>query len=275
MLQASLAFSLMALCVKFASQSLPSHEVVFFRSLIGSIMVYTVMRHKKIPVLGKETGLMIFRGIAGFLALSLFFFTIAHLPLGMAVLLNYASPIFSAILAMIFLKERPSLLIILMIALSFFGVYLLVGEGAWESKSALYVITGLLSAVCAATAYVLIRAIRHRESELTVIFYFTAISTVGSCFFIPLGFVMPDLWGWLGLLGVGIGSYYGQVWMTRALRLAPAAIVSPFSYSTPLLSYLYGLCFFGEHLELRSLAGALIIIASGSVISYCASKIKS
>lgn len=266
MSQAAFAFSVMALCVKFASRTLPSLEIVFFRSLIGMLMILAVMLKRKISILGQERGLMTLRGLTGFIALTLHFYTIAHLPLGTAVMLNYTGPIFAAIFAAFFLGEKPGWILIAMILVSFSGVFLLVGGEIHGFSWMIFL--GILSAVFVGIVYVLIRAIRHRESPYTVIFYFTIVSTLGSVFFLPFGYKWPDLREWLLLAGVGVGSFYGQLWLTTSLRHAPASLVSPFSYLTPLFSFVYGILFFGERLSEIALIGAGLIILGGVTISY-------
>ena len=277
MIQASFAFSLMALCVKFASHSLPSLEIVFFRSLIGSFMIFGLILRKRVSPFGKEHKLLVLRGISGFAALSLHFYTISRLPLGTAVMLNYTGPVFALIFAIFFLGERPGIFLISMILVSFAGIYLLVEGAASSGPPAILPhflhwswthFLALLSAIFAAVAYVSIRAVRRRESPLTVIFYFTAISTVGSLFYLPFGFRWPDLEGWLAIAGVGVGSFYGQIWMTIALRRAPAALLSPFSYLSPLLTFFYGWVFWNERLTAVSFSGAFLIIAGGFLVSY-------
>lgn len=271
MCKASVGFSIMALCVKWASQTLPSLEIVFFRSLIGCVMILIVLQRHKISVFGtRERWRMILRGITGFIALSLHFYTIAHLPLGTAVMLNYTGPIFAALFAVMFLKEKLSLFLSSMILLSFSGVYLLVGAQLHPFN--LMIFLGLLSAVFVGMVYVLIRSIAGRQSAFTIIFYFTMVSTAGSAFYLPFGFQWPTLFEWLILAGIGIGSFYGQWWMTLSLSLAPASLVSPFSYLTPLLSFLYGLFLFGEKLTPFSVLGAFLIVVSGSIISYAETK---
>ncbi len=265
MIQAAAAFSVMALCVKITSQTLPSLEIVFFRSFLGTVMILSLMIAKKVPLLGKERFLMTLRGISGFLALTLHFYTIAHLPLGTAVLLNYTGPVFTALLATFFLGEKPSLFLYSMILMSFCGVYFLV-EGRFHGWN-LMIVLGLLSAVFAGIAYASIRAIKHRESPLTVILYFTAVSTFGSAFFLPFGFRWPNFLEWMLLIGVAIGSFYGQLWMTLALRRAPASLVSPFFYVTPLLTFVYEVIFFHESITALALFGAFLIILGGSLVS--------
>ena len=207
---------------------------------------------------------MALRGLSGFIALSLHFYTIAHLPLGVAVMLNYTGPVFTAIFAFFFLKEVLSPVRASLIFLAFAGIYFL--TGAELQGPPLMIFLGILSAVFVGIVYVSIRAIKGHESPLTIIFYFTGVSTLGSLFFLPMAFHWPDWKEWLLLLGVGVGSFYGQLWMTVSLRRAPASLVSPFSYFAPALSFLYGLIFFGEKLKPIPFLGAFLIILSGTLI---------
>lgn len=271
MVRASVAFSLMALCVKLAASRLPSPEIVFFRSFLSAILIFILLKIKRLPVLGTHRRVMVLRGISGFIALSLFFYTLSRLPLGTAVMLNYTAPIFSAILAVIFLGERPTGFLIALILLSFLGVFLLVDARIVTLD--LTVFLGLLSALFASVAYVTIRHIRHRESPLTIMFYFTGISSLGSLFFLPGHFLVPDLREWLLIGGITLSAFYGQLWLTVALRRAPASLVSPFSYLSPLLSFVYGLFLWQETLTPRACAGALMIIVGGSLIPWIEGKI--
>ncbi len=270
MIRSSVGFSIMALCVKLASPELPSLEIVFFRSLFGSLMLLGVMIPGKVPFAGTHRKTMALRGISGFIALSLFFTTIGHLPIGTAVILNYTSPILAAVFAVFFLHERPSIFLALLTLSAFAGVFLLAGGSLLISN--FYFWTGLLSSVFAAFAYVFISSVKGRENPMTIIFYFTSISTIGSLFYLPFGFVWPSPLTWLYLMGVGVGSFYGQLWMTMSLQRAPATLVSPFFYVSPLLSFIYGMIFFKDPLTLASLIGGVLILISGCLITFSESK---
>lgn len=278
---ASLAFSLMAFAVRAAVSTLPALEVVFFRSLLGTLMIGAVMIRQKVSFLGKpeERKLLLLRGLSGFLALTLYFYTISVLPLGTAVIINYTGIIFVAVLAILLLGERPGVLLISMILVSFVGVYLLVhpesGSSLLKNPGSLLpavsrgaaVTLGIFSAIFAAIAVLMIRRIGERESPLTVIFYFTGISTMGSLFYLFLGFRWPNLLEWGVLLGVAAGSFFGQLWMTRAYAVGPASLVSPFSFLVPLLAFFFGLVFWQEKLTWTNLFGAFFILLSGTLIS--------
>lgn len=269
MSQSALCFSAMALCVKYASTSISPFQIVFFRSFFGLLIVLPFIWHKKVSLWGEERFKLTTRGVCGFGALILHFYTISKLDLGMAIMLNYTAPIFTVIFSIFFLKERPSLTLCFLILLSFMGVVLLNTRSgvAWSPA----VLLALLSSVFAAFAYLSIRTIRRRESPYTVIFYFTLISTLGSLFFLK-GWKWPDLPTWGLIAGVVVTSFYGQVWMTTALRRAPAYLVTPFSYLHPVLSFFYGWFFWGDRITGIIATGVLLIVGSGSLISYFETK---
>ncbi len=269
MSQSALAFSIMALCVKWACKTLPSFELVFLRSFLGWLLVLWIMLHKKVRLWGEEHTSLILRGLSGCAALLLHFYTIERLELGMAIMLNYTAPIFAVLLSVFFLKERPSPSLLFMILISFTGVVLLNSRYGLVWKPEVWL--ALLSSVFAAIAYVSIRAIRHKESPLTVIFYFTLISTIGSLFFWK-GWKWPPVETWLPIAGIVIGSFYGQLWMTTALRRAPAYLVTPFSYLHPLLSFGYGWLLWKDPITWTTVFGVFLIILGGSLISYFETK---
>ncbi len=268
---ASLAFALMAVCVKWTVRTLPVFEVVFFRSLSGTLLISILILRKRVSFWGKDRGLLFLRGISGFTALALHFFTISKLPLGLAVMLNFTAPVFAAVIAVIFLKERPGLFLWAMILVSFAGVILLTFPSSANlhagGHKTLFIVLGLLSGLAAAVAYTSIRAIKHHESPFTIIFNFTFISMVGSLFFLVPRVRWPGPPEWVGLLGVAIGSFYGQLWMTIAFRKAPASLVSPFSYLTPVFSYFWGFLFWKESITAQMIAGTALIFLAGSFIS--------
>lgn len=268
---ASLAFALMVLCVKWTAQTLPVFEVVFFRSLSGTLLISLLIFRKKVSFWGKDRGLLFLRGISGFVAVALHFFTISKLPLGLAVMLNFTAPVFAALLAVLFLKEKPGFFLWMMILISFSGVLLLTLPSGMNLRAGgheiLFIALGILSGIAAAVAYVSIRAIKHHESPLTIIFNFTFISTAGSVFLLIPDARWPGMMEWVGLLGIAVGSFYGQLWMTLAFRKAPASLVSPFSYLTPAFSYLLGFIFWKETITAHTLAGTALIFLAGSFIS--------
>ncbi len=265
MAQSAVSFSLMVLCVKFAGESVPAMQIVFVRSFFGMLLVLPFLFRSGASLWGTERVKLIARGVSGCLALLLHFYTITKMELGMAVMLNYTAPIFAVVLSVFFLHERPSAVLSGLILTAFTGVVLLTSHYSLSLKPEVWL--ALLSSVFAAIAYVTIRTIKQRESPLTIMFYFTMISTLGSLFFLR-EWKWPSPTAWLPLAGVVLFSFYGQLWMTTAFRRAPAYLVTPFSYLHPVLSFGYGWILWGDVITWKTGLGVLLIIASGSLISY-------
>lgn len=267
MIAGALAFGVMAIFVKYTAKTLSSIEIVFFRSFLGTIAIAGVMWKGKTSWIGKDVRILFLRGITGFAALSLHFYAIAHLNLGTAVILNYTAPIYVVILARICLKERTTPFVNAMILISFIGLYLLVGPQF--SLKPVPIVLGIVSGILAAVAYVLIRFNSEDESPYTIIFYFTAISTVGSLPLMSFGFFKwPNGMEWLGLLGVTAGAFFGQVWLTKAIQSAPVSLVLPFSYLTPVFASVMGALLWQEQLGLQAMIGGGIIVACGVLIYF-------
>ena len=105
MLGSTLAFALMQICVKFLPH-IPAHELILFRSIVSVVLSVAMLQKLGLPLLGNNRKVLLMRGIFGTTALLMFFYTLQNIPLASAVTLQYLSPIFTALFAAIFLKEK-------------------------------------------------------------------------------------------------------------------------------------------------------------------------
>ncbi|NLC27306.1 MAG: EamA family transporter, partial [Campylobacteraceae bacterium] len=94
MLVASFFFALMGGFAKVLSQSMPPVEVVFFRNVIGVVLILLTLIKVPFSHKGGRPWLLLFRGLMGFLALLAFFYNIAHISLADAMTFSRTSPIF-------------------------------------------------------------------------------------------------------------------------------------------------------------------------------------
>ena len=105
MLAAAFFFSLMSLLVKLAGQRLPSSEIVFARSLVSLVIGYAMLRRAGLSAWGTNKRILVLRGAAGFIALTCFFFAVTRLPLADATVIHFTNPVFTGMLASVFLHE--------------------------------------------------------------------------------------------------------------------------------------------------------------------------
>ncbi len=145
----------------------PTFELIFFRS-IGSVICGVVfLKKSKIPLLGNNKKILVVRAIVGLISVSLFFKSIDLMPLGTAVSLRYISPFFTAVFAVVFLKEKIKKIQWLFFGTAFSGVILLKGFDFRISALGLFIV--LTSAFFSGLVYVIIRKIGNTEHPIVVV----------------------------------------------------------------------------------------------------------
>jgi drug/metabolite transporter (DMT)-like permease len=265
-LASTLFFSLMSVLVKLAGQRLPVQEIVFSRGVVSLVLSYWLVRRAGIALWGNRRWILVLRGLIGFAAMSCFYFALTRIPIAEATVLHFTSPLWTALLAALLLREPVTGRIVASIVVSFAGVVLitrpgfLFGGAAAAETDLLGVGAALLGAVLAAGAYVAVREASKTEHPLVIVFYFPLVIIPASAPFWP-GFQLPEGWEWLVLLGVGVSTLIGQVFLTRGLSLEPAARAMTIGYSQIVLVAIWGMVFFGEFPDIWSAAGSLLVIA--------------
>jgi len=272
MLLAGASFALMGVLVKLGVQWFSSHELVFYRSVVALALLLAGMtlRHGLTGgrhFLGEHTALHVRRGLVGFLALATFFYAVAHLPLSLAITLNYSSPLFLALLMPWQLNERPSRAQYATVAVGFLGVALLLRP--WDSAPQDLVagLVGLFSGVMAAFAYIHVRRLgRLGEPEWRTVFWFAVVCALGASLLASLdgGWHVPAATEHVGLLlGVGLFATLGQLAMTRAYRKGDTVVVAAFAYSTVVFGGILDTLIFNMAMPITAWIGMLITVLAG------------
>lgn len=239
---------------------LPTFELVFFRAA-GSLVCCVILLAKlKISPLGTNRKLLLARGIVGLISLALFYKALQMMPMASAVSLRYLSPFFAAVFAIYFLKEKMISLQWLFYALAFVGVLMLKGFDSRISLSALMVI--LCSAVFSGMIYVVIRKIGNSEHPIVIINYFMVIGTAVGGVVSIFNWVQPVGMEWFYLSLMGLFGFVAQYFMTRALQIEEANVITPFKYSEVVFTLLAGWILFGEHQTFLAIAAMALIIFS-------------
>lgn len=265
-LGASLMMAAMSTMIKLAAPVIGTEMVVFLRSAFGLLFLLPVLARRGLAVLRtRRFGGHLARCWFGLAAMYCFFYAIGHMPLAEAVLLNYSSPIFTAIIASAWLRERASSKIFIAVGLGLLGVGLILKPGGVPWAPAAWV--GAISAVLAALAMVNIRRMSDTEPIYRIVLYFSLVSATTSA--------VPLLWAWrtpslhvLGLMAAaGLMASLGQLLLTYSYSTAPAARVGTLSYSTVVFAALIGWALWGERPDGFSIAGAVFIAYAGMLVT--------
>lgn len=271
MVLGALFFALMSLFVKLAGERIPSQEVVFARGLISLVIAWLLLKHARVPPWGTRRRLLVTRGLAGFVALSCFYYSVIHLPLADATVIQYTNPVWTAWLGWWLLGERLSRGEAALSALSLLGVVLvarpsfLFGEGVALDPTAVAI--ALAGSLCSAAAYVSVRKLGRTEHPLVIVFYFTLVTVPASVPGLLLDAVWPTPIEWLYLVGVGVTALLGQVFLTRGLQRERAGRATAIAYVQIVFAAALGGVFFDQWPHGLSLLGALLVLASVVVLA--------
>lgn len=257
----ALLFSLMGVCIRFASHTVDNATIVFFRNFVGLFIFLPLIFQKGIGYFKTEKIWMhTWRSVVGLIAMYGFFYAIAHLKLSNAMVFTYSSPIFIPLIAWLFLKERITQSMLLAAFVGLLGVLCVAkpDSGMFNQLS----LIGLTASFLAAMAFVTVRALTATEPPERIVFYFCLFGTAIS--FIPM------IWLWRPysmtelayLITAGLLANISQLFLSNAYSLAPAGQIGPVNYIAIIFAGIWGFLMWHEVPDLYSLIGfAFILVA--------------
>ncbi|WP_435237200.1 DMT family transporter [Psychromonas sp. PT13] len=271
MLLSALAFALMAACVKSVSESgIPVLEIVAARAIVSVFLSYLVVKRKKISIWGNNKPWLFARGAVGAVSLICVFYAISTLPLAEATILQYLHPIFTALLALFFLREKIQRSTILCIVLSLLGVAIMIQPNISFDSAISYswfsILVAILGAFGSAVAYIIVKKLTKTEDSSVIVFYFPVIAFPIAMLLLGSDFVVPGLAVAVLLILIGVFTQVGQICLTTALHSADASKAMAYSYVQVVFSILIGWVYFSEVPVITTLIGGSFII-SGALVN--------
>lgn len=266
MVASALAFSVMGVCVKQVGGRIPAAEVVLARAIVSVALSWWLLQRAGVDPWGQRRGLLILRGAIGTAALLCVYAALALLPLASATVLQYLYPTITALLAWLMLGEPIGKRVMAAMVLGWGGVVLVAQPaGLLQGASALppmAVLIAIGGAVFTSLAYVSVRSLGNSEHPLVIVFYFPLVALPLSLPLVALDPVMPTLSELFWLVGVGVFTQLGQVYLTRGLTALPAAQATAISYVQVAFAGLWGWLVFGESIDGWTVAGAALVLAA-------------
>jgi len=210
----------------------------------------------------RRPALQLLRSGALLTATICFFGGLRYLPLAEASAVTFLGPVFVLALSGPLLDERPNRARWIASLAGFAGILILVRPGSAIFHPAALLL--VLAAFCNALYFVTTCKLAD-ESTYTTLFYSALVGTVGLSFALPwqLEAEAPGLSHGALFLLLGLFAGVGHWFVISAYQLAPASMLTPFSYLQMIWATLYGLAIFGQLPDRWSALGMAIIVASG------------
>ena len=235
-------------------------EVLMIRSLAAMVLLLPML-HPLYKAEGltpflriNHPRLQLARIVCSTLEVACFYWAVSELPLANVISFYLAGPIFVTALSGPFLGEHVNRAQWLAVLVGFAGVLLALNPSA-ESMN-----TGSLIAISGSFAFALMILL---SPDLVLVTGQTIGALVFGAVLIPWSWVEP---GWVDgalLALLGIVAALAHLCVNRSLKLAPAAVVTPYQYSQIVWGVLFGYVIFGDIPDWRLVCGSGLIIAAG------------
>jgi len=281
MLLSALISALNGAVAKILSEDLSAVEIVFFRNLIGVLIILYTLKHTPPKLDGGRLHLLFLRGFFGFSAMILFFYTITIIPLGVAITLNKTSPFFVSILAFYLLREHLSKRAILALFVGFIGVVFITKPTGLSIGYEHFL--GVLGGFFAAAAYTTIKKIKNIYDTRVIVLSFMGVGSFFPFIFFIISpyinphetiaflfepFFFPDsikLWLLIGFMA--IISTLSQWLLTKAYSFSKASIIGVISYTNIPFAIGFGWMLGDAFPDFWTFLGISLIVLGGILVT--------
>lgn len=267
MVAGGLLFVAVTVMVRHLGSELPAVEAAFIRYLIGLLLLLPLMwrmRWRDIKPGGFK--LYFYRGIVHGVAVMLWFYAMARLPLSEVTAISFSTPVFTAVGAILIFREQVKVRRMLAIGAGFVGTLIILRPGfqAIEAGS----LAQLIAAFCFAGSFLLTKHMTRTQNSGDILVMLTIFCTLtllpGAIYY----WREPTLIeiGWLAL--VAMFATAGHYAITRAIAYAPLTVTQPLSFLQLVWAIIFGYWLFDEIPDNWVITGALIIVASISYLTH-------
>lgn len=271
MLGTLLSFCMMAIAARELSGQIGTFQVLFFRGVIALTVISTVIwaTGQSHLIRTRRLKLHSVRNLFHYAGQYGWFVGIGLLPLAQVFALEFTVPLWTAIIAALFLAEQLTKRKITAIVLGFIGVLVIVRPGLEIINPAAIIV--LCSAVCYAISHSSTKSLARSEHPLTILFFMCLIQ-------LPVGFALalsqwqiPAGIQWLWLTIIGVTALAAHFCMTKAMQSADVSLVVTMDFLRLPIIALIGVLLYAEDFDVALLIGALLMLA-GNLINLYPSK---
>ncbi len=279
-------FSLQDIVIKSFAERYSVLQIVFVRGVIALLLIIMAVMLTSGPrgLLSRTPGLLLLKGLCGFLSYTGYYLAIAALPLAEVVSIVFTAPIFATVLSAVLLKERVGPRRWSAVLVGFAGMLIVIGPPGFAGQAA--AVLAVLSALFYALSTLLTRCVGPDDSPWTVSLYSMITFLVGSAIaslavagiggsmaidhpsaqFLLRPWTLPPLLDLLLMVFLGINAAVGFYCLAKAYLMAPVSVIAPFEFTYIIWAVLFGFLIWSEVPTATTLLGVGILIGSSFYI---------
>ena len=260
MLGAVLSFAVMAIAVRELLRHMGILQILALRTLVTLLLVSTIIpRHGFAPLRTRRFPMHATRAVMHLAGQFCWMYAIGALTLATVFAIEFTMPVWTAILAAIFLHEHLNRGRVVQLLLGLVGVAIILRPGLGAFHPAALVM--VLGSMFYAGNMIFTKRLSATDSALAVTFWMSAVQMPITMVAALPGWVAPVLADLPWILAIGAGSFAAHYSMTRAMKLTDATVVVPIDFIRLPLIAVVGAMFYAEPFDPMVIVGAAVIFA--------------
>lgn len=252
--------------IRAASDDLHPAALVFFRNLIGALIILPIAARAWDHESLKRWPAHLRRATSGFIATYATFYAVANAPLADVQAINFAAPLFATIGAVLFLGERIRIRRIAALLVGFAGVLIVLRPGQVPLTPG--IVAAILAAVATAFSLITIKQLVGTDDPRLVAAFTFFLMLPFSAAVVPFYWSWPAPMTWVLLVAIGACAVVGQLATSYAFRAANATAVMPYDFLRFGIVILIDWWAFGERVDAMTFVGGAVILASSIYLAY-------
>lgn len=267
MLLTGLMFACVTGVIRYLGSDMPAIQGAFIRYAIGTLMIAPLFLRNWTGIPERKTlQLYAVRGLIHGVAVILWFFAMARVPMAEVTALGYVAPIFVTIGAALFLGERLHLRRLFGVGVGFVGAMVTIRPGFEEIN--LGQLAQLSAAPLFAASFIIAKKLTAQENSSMIV----GLLSVGCTLTLLPGAILQwrpptvEEIGWLSLSALLATT--GHFTLTKAFAAAPITVTQPLSFLQLVWATVIGVMLFGEPIDPFVVLGSLIVVSAVTYISH-------
>ena len=255
-------FALLGLQIKLQLQESSIEDIVFHRSLFGTLILFFFLIFRKGNIKEvfktKNFNIHLIRSIFGILAMFFGYKSLIYLSLAQASTIGFTKVFFTCIISSIIFMEKIRISIFFSIIFGFLGIFLITNPDQINSKLGLYM--SLFSALCVSGGIISISYLSKKDKTITILLYHSIMSTIifFTIFNNKINLTLSDIT--IKYILLTFTALAGQFFNTESYKNDKTQKVVILSYSRIIFSTIFGFFFFNDKISLINLFGVFIVI---------------
>ncbi len=267
MVAGGLLFVAVTVLVRTLGSDMPAVEAAFIRYLVGvGLLLPAIWRMRGRLLRNNSLRLYVYRGAIHGVAVMLWFFAMARIPLAEVTAIGFSTPVFTALGAIFIFREQVRARRVIAIAAGFIGTLIILRPGFHSIEAGS--LAQLVAALFFAGSFLLAKRMTQSESSgdiLVMLSIFCTLALMPGAIYYWREPTLPEI-GWLAL--VAVFATAGHYAITRAIAAAPLTVTQPLSFLQLIWAIVFGYWLFDEVPDTWVIAGGLVIVAAVSYLAH-------